>query len=230
MGRSNKPNPNIGGKLGLVAGIVSAVTPVAIEFIDRIPRKDETEPSEELISMPELCSKKFPLKLDEAKELIEGHGLKALPIEVRIRDAHVRYKDCFDLQVVACNKKANSKLKPGEVVIIQYVTREVIDESLRIFEEAERQKATLKQERADRRAEKWEHIKTHAGDTPSKQRPALRRSFVATTKRKSLTRRILMSSGKKRSGGGLLLDLILTICTGGLWLIWILIRYLRNNS
>lgn len=159
MGRSNKPNPNIGGKLGLVAGIVSAVTPVAIEFIDRIPRKDETEPSEELISMPELCSKKFPLKLDEAKELIEGHGLKALPIEVRIRDAHVRYKDCFDLQVVACNKKANSKLKPGEVVIIQYVTREVIDESLRIFEEAERQKAALKQERADRRAEKWEHIK-----------------------------------------------------------------------
>lgn len=230
MGRSNKPNPNIGGKLGLVAGIVSAVTPVAIEFIDRIPRKDETEPSEELISMPELCSKKFPLKLDEAKELIEGHGLKALPIEVRIRDAHVRYKDCFDLQVVACNKKANSKLKPGEVVIIQYVTREVIDESLRIFEEAERQKAALKQERADRRAEKWEHIKPMLVILPSKQRPALRRSFIETTKRKSLTRRILMSSGKKRSGGGLLLDLILTICTGGLWLIWILIRYLRNNS
>lgn len=89
MGRSNKPNPNIGGKLGLVAGIVSAVTPVAIEFIDRIPRKDETEPSEELISMPELCSKKFPLKLDEAKELIEGHGLKALPIEVRMLDTRI---------------------------------------------------------------------------------------------------------------------------------------------
>ena len=26
------------------------------------------------------------------------------------------------------------------------------------------------------------------------------------------------------------LDVILTLCTGGLWLIWILIRYLRNNS
>ena len=50
MGRSNKPNPNIGGKLGLVAGIVSAVTPVAIELIDRIPRKDETDPSEESVS------------------------------------------------------------------------------------------------------------------------------------------------------------------------------------
>lgn len=37
-------------------------------------------------------------------------------------------------------------------------------------------------------------------------------------------------SGKKRSTAGLFLDVILTLCTGGLWLIWILIRYLRNNS
>lgn len=38
-------------------------------------------------------------------------------------------------------------------------------------------------------------------------------------------------SGKKKCGiFGLLLDFILTICTGGLWLIWIIIRYLRSNS
>lgn len=35
---------------------------------------------------------------------------------------------------------------------------------------------------------------------------------------------------KKRGTFGLILDLILVLCTGGLWLIWILIRYLRNNS
>lgn len=39
-----------------------------------------------------------------------------------------------------------------------------------------------------------------------------------------------MSSGKKRGFFGLLLDFILTLATGGVWLIWILIRYLRNNS
>ena len=38
------------------------------------------------------------------------------------------------------------------------------------------------------------------------------------------------NSGKKWSTAGLILDVILTLCTGGLWLIWILIRYLRNNS
>lgn len=35
---------------------------------------------------------------------------------------------------------------------------------------------------------------------------------------------------RRRSTAGLILDFILTICTGGLWLIWIIIRYLRNNS
>lgn len=35
---------------------------------------------------------------------------------------------------------------------------------------------------------------------------------------------------KKRGFWGLLLDFILVIVTGGLWLIWIIIRYLRANS
>ena len=34
---------------------------------------------------------------------------------------------------------------------------------------------------------------------------------------------------KKRSTLGLIIDFILVIATGGLWLIWILIRYLRQS-
>ncbi len=34
---------------------------------------------------------------------------------------------------------------------------------------------------------------------------------------------------KKRSTLGLVIDFLLVMCTGGLWLIWILIRYLRNH-
>lgn len=29
---------------------------------------------------------------------------------------------------------------------------------------------------------------------------------------------------------GLLFDFVMTMLTGGLWLVWILIRYLRKNS
>lgn len=37
-------------------------------------------------------------------------------------------------------------------------------------------------------------------------------------------------NGKKRGTFGLIIDMILTLLTGGLWLVWIIIRYLRNNS
>lgn len=185
MAKPKKPNGNIGGTLGLVAGIVGAVTPLAVELIDRIPKKEELSPSEELIFMPELCSKKFPLKLDEAKELLESRGLKALPIEVRLRDACVKYKDCFELQVIGSDRKPNSKLKPGDTVIVQYVTQEVIDESRRIFEEAEKQKAALKQERAVKRAEQMERAKAVAGDTAAKARAGVEK-MIRRDKKKEL--------------------------------------------
>lgn len=185
MAKPKKPNGNIGGTLGLVAGIVGAVTPLAVELIDRIPKKEELSPSEELIFMPELCSKKFPLKLDEAKELLESRGLKGLPIEVRLRDACVKYKDCFEFQVVGSDRKPNSKLKPGDMVIVQYVTQEVIDESRRIFEEAEKQKAALKQERAVKRAEQMERAKAVAGDTAAKARASVEK-MIRRDKKKEL--------------------------------------------
>lgn len=185
MAKPKKPNGNIGGTLGLVAGIVGAVTPLAVELIDRIPKKEELSPSEELIFMPELCSKKFPLKLDEAKELLESRGLKALPIEVRLRDACVKYKDCFELQVVGSDRKPNSKLKPGDTVIVQYVIQEVIDESRQIFEEAEKQKAALKQERAVKRAEQMERAKAVAGDTAAKARAGVEK-MIRRDKKKEL--------------------------------------------
>lgn len=34
---------------------------------------------------------------------------------------------------------------------------------------------------------------------------------------------------KKRSTFGLIIDFMLVFATGGLWLIWLLIRYLRNS-
>lgn len=185
MAKPKKPNGNIGGTLGLVAGIVGAVTPLAVELIDRIPKKEELGPSEELIFMPELCSKKFPLKLDEAKELLESRGLKALPIEVRLRDACAKYKDCFELQVVGSDRKPNSKVKPGDTVIVQYVTQEVIDESRRIFEEAEQQKAALKQERAVKRAEQMERAKSVANDTAAKARAGVGK-MIRRSKKKEL--------------------------------------------
>ena len=35
--------------------------------------------------------------------------------------------------------------------------------------------------------------------------------------------------GRKQSSCGILFDLIMTVITGGLWLIWVLIRFLRTH-
>lgn len=184
MAKPKKPNGNIGGTLGLVAGIVGAVTPLAVELIDRIPKKEELGPSEELIFMPELCSKKFPLKLDEAKELLDSRGLKVLPIEVRLRDACAKYKDCFEYQVVGSDQKPNAKVRPGGTVIVQYVTQEVIDKSRRIFEEAEQRKAALKQERAIKRAEQMGRAKVAVVDTAGKMRDGFGKMVHRDVKKK----------------------------------------------
>lgn len=168
MADSKKSIGNVGGKLGVAAGVIGVVGPIAIDILDRLPKKAETNAPDNRILMPELCSKKFPLKLSEAKELLEGRGLKVLPIEVRVRDAGVKYKDCFELQVVGADRKANAKLKPGEVVLVQYVTQEVINESRRIFDAEEEQRAVLKQERAVKRAEQMEKAKTAVTDLAGK--------------------------------------------------------------
>lgn len=34
---------------------------------------------------------------------------------------------------------------------------------------------------------------------------------------------------KKQSSLGVLFDIVMTICTGGLWIIWVAIRYMRTH-
>lgn len=87
--------------------------------------------------------------------------------------------------MVGSDRKPNSKLKPGDTVIVQYVTQEVIDESRRIFEEAEKQKAALKQERAVKRAEQMERAKAVAGDTAAKARAGVEK-MIRRDKKKEL--------------------------------------------
>lgn len=44
----------------------------------------------------------------------------------------------------------------------------------------------MKQERADRRAEKWGHIKTHAGDTAVKAKAGVEKIIRRDNKKKEL--------------------------------------------
>lgn len=40
----------------------------------------------------------------------------------------------------------------------------------------------------------------------------------------------MMSGTKKRGVLGILFDFVMLVLTGGFWLVWVLIRYLRSKS
>lgn len=184
MADVKKPKVNAGGGLGLAAGLIGAAAPIVVELIEKLPSEPKHSDEEKTILMPELCSKKFPLTLSEATALLESHGLKALPTEVRLKDACAKYKDCFEFQVIASNKKVNAKLKVGDTVIVQYVTQAVIDESQKIFAEAARQKEEAKQERVIKRSEQMERAKTAVIDMTEKAKNGIGKTIYRDARKK----------------------------------------------
>ena len=82
-----------------------------------------------------------------------------------IKDANKKYKDCFDFQVITSSPKQGVSVNTGTTVYLKYITQEVIDASIKIFEDEENakaerkeKKAIEKQERKDQRKEKVSEI------------------------------------------------------------------------
>ncbi len=171
MGKMSKGGGSSGGVVGVIiglAGLIGPHVPEIVEYLSKLLPKPgaNSKPSEDsnYIGMPNVLDKNFTLTLSKVTELLENYGLKVLSVEVPLNKAGAKYKDCSEFQVVACDKKAKTKLKSGDTVIVQYVTQEVIDESQRIFEDTEQQKAILKRERADKRAEQITQAKVAVAD------------------------------------------------------------------
>lgn len=132
----------------VLAGAVTAV----ITVVDKI-----TDHVEDRIPVPELYLKKYPLTYKQAETLLIDSGFKMLATE--IKKPNVRFKDCFEYQVVGSKPKQRHKEKPGTTVIVMYVTQDIIDASKKLFEEHERQKAEEKQQKANERIVKKEEVK-----------------------------------------------------------------------
>lgn len=162
MGKMPKGGGAAGVAMALAALAVEKVGPVIVDKIaDRQP-SNKIDISDDRAVMPDICSKKFPLMLSEATTLLENRGLKVLPIEVRLKDADPKYKDCLDSQVIASDHKPGEKLKPGDTIIVQYITQEVIDKSRLIYEQTEQVKLEKKQAEADKRAKQIAQLKAGA--------------------------------------------------------------------
>lgn len=105
--------------------------------------KEKFEERKDLINIPELYSRDFPIKLERGIILLKECNLKVEPVAVR--DANIKYKDCFDLQIIGSKPKHKQKVKPGTIVFLKYVTSEVIEESKKLFLEKTNKRSEQKE-------------------------------------------------------------------------------------
>jgi hypothetical protein len=167
--------------LKLVDSLPELVDYIIHNFPKPNPKPARPDQSDQVI-MPDILDKQFCLTLPKATELLENFELKVLPVEVSISEAHTKYakfKDYSHMQVIGCSKKAKTKLKVGDTIIVQYITQEVIDESRLIFEKTEREKADAKLAKIERRAAQMEKLKNGTADTMHKATEAIGEGAVA---------------------------------------------------
>lgn len=160
MGNKDKTSKNTGG---VAAGIAMAasVLPLVKPAVDTIrDYVDKTiEERKKLVSVPILYSKEYPLTVEQAVEMLNSYGLKSILVKMTIAEADARYRTCFDSQVIKTQPRAKQKVERGASILVKYITQEIIDESQRLFDEAEKQKAELLFEKRIKHSDRKEKTK-----------------------------------------------------------------------
>lgn len=174
MSDNKNSNKNVSG---IAAGITMAasVLPLVKPAIDAVrDYADKTiEERKKLVAVPELYSKEYPLTKEQAVEILDSCGLKATLVKAAISDANVQYRNCFDMQVIKSHPKAKQKVERGSSVLVKYITQEVIDESQKMYELAEKQKAEMQIAKVTKQEERKEKTKQMMTDVMSNARKGI---------------------------------------------------------
>lgn len=148
---------NIAAGLAVAASIAPLVKPAldaARDYVDKT-----IEERKKLIAVPELCSKEYPLSVEQAVEILESCGLKSTLVKMPIADADIKYRQCFDSQVIKIYPKGKAKVERGTAILLKYITQEVIDKSQQMFDISEKHKEEQCLEKNVKRAERKEKTK-----------------------------------------------------------------------
>lgn len=155
MSESKKTDKGIGDTI-----LKAAVIPIAINLANKVGDKvtdnllADNACNNDHVIIPGLYLKGFPIDLNQAVKLLDDCGLKTVTCKLEIKDANIKYKDCFDFQVITSNPKQGASVKFGSIVYLKYITADVIAESQRLFVESEQIKAEVKEKKATERFER----------------------------------------------------------------------------
>ena len=174
----------VGKITGNVVGIANSVDSLATLATPVVEHVIENRKS--LITIPELYGSDFTLGLKQAKELLDHYHLESMDVKLSVQEAKEEYRNCFDSQVVDSKPKHKQKVQPGTVVVLRYVTSEVIEESQRLFEESEKQKSKLEADKILKRSEQQEKAKEVITDTMEKTKKGFSKLLNMRNKEKKI--------------------------------------------
>ena len=135
------------GGINLDFSVSNTVVPLAKPAIDLACEQinASAEQHRQLIEVPELYSKGFPLSVEQAIKQLEERGLTYELIPLSLNDASEKYWNCISSQVIETLPAAKQKVKPGSRILVKYITQDVIDKSKEMYDHAENQKLLQKE-------------------------------------------------------------------------------------
>ena len=171
----NKNNKQVGGKkkieaggaIGAVGGIIfsNLIQPYIKEFVNAIVNKLDYQiknSKDGKITIPDMCQPDFPLDVT---------------VPLQLKDANSKYKDCINNQVVGTSPKQGKRVELESIIKVRYITQEVIDASIKIFEDEEKAKAELKEHKAIEKQERKDHRKEKVSEVTDKARNTISHIF-----------------------------------------------------
>jgi hypothetical protein len=122
----------------------------------------------ELVEIPPILSTEGFMTLQEAKTAIETVGLKA---GKSVAKAQINFKDCQPFDVVNRSHKRQRKVPAGTLIVLYYITDDVIEKSKQLFIESEKRKAEAERIKSENRA-KADRVKAETREKKIEQRNA----------------------------------------------------------
>lgn len=158
------------GAICAIGGIIfsNLIQPYIKDFVNAIVNKLDYQiknSKDGKITIPDMCQPDFPLDVETVVSLLEDKKFITATVPLRLKDASSKYKDCINNQVVGTSPKQGKRVELESIIKVRYITQDVIDASIKIFEDEEKAKSEHKekkeiekQEHKDRRKEKVSEI------------------------------------------------------------------------
>ncbi len=177
-----KKKIEVGGAIGAVGGIIfsNLIQPYIKDFVNAIVNKLDYQiknSKDGKITIPDMCQPDFPLDVETVVSLLEEKKFITAIVPLQLKDANSKYKDCINNQVVGTSPKQGKRVELESIIKVRYITQDVIDASIKIFENEEKIKAELKKKKAIEKQERRDHRREKVSEATDKARSTIGHVF-----------------------------------------------------